>query len=209
MTLDDIAGVAHEPDGPANGAVMLTHGAGGNRDAPLLIRLCDEWARRGWLAIRYNLPYRRRRPKGPPSGSAATDQAGIVEAIEFAHTLTDGPVLAGGHSYGGRMTSMVAAAGSVELAGVRYAGDGQGRGRGCGHDGVLFLGDAVSWGMGVSVAEVGDGAEELFGCLDLGQVTAAGQHGEYRRRDGVGVGLAVLGPDDAVARAPDDVDGEV
>ncbi|WP_199255212.1 alpha/beta hydrolase family protein [Mycolicibacterium mengxianglii] len=116
MTLDDIAGVAHEPDGTANGAVMLTHGAGGSRDAPLLIRLCDEWARRGWLAIRYNLPYRRRRPKGPPSGSAATDQAGIVEAIEFAHTLTDGPVLAGGHSYGGRMTSMVAAAGSVELA---------------------------------------------------------------------------------------------
>ncbi|WP_197383494.1 alpha/beta hydrolase family protein [Mycolicibacterium mengxianglii] len=116
MTLDDIAGVAHEPDGTANGAVMLTHGAGGSRDAPLLIRLCDEWARRGWLAIRYNLPYRRRRPKGPPSGSAATDQAGIVEAIEFAHTLTDGPVLAGGHSYGGRMTSMVVAAGSVELA---------------------------------------------------------------------------------------------
>ena len=33
-----------------------------------------------------------------------------MEAIAFARTLTDGPVLAGGHSYGGRMTSMVAAA---------------------------------------------------------------------------------------------------
>lgn len=112
MSLDDIAGIAHEPDGTPTGVVLLTHGAGSNRDAPLIIRICDEWARHGWLAIRYNLPYRRRRPKGPPSNSAASDQQGIVEAIEFAHTLTDGPVVAGGHSYGGRMTSMVAAQGA-------------------------------------------------------------------------------------------------
>jgi uncharacterized protein len=109
MTLEDIAGVAHEPDGPAQGVVVLTHGAGGNRDSAMLVKLCDEWASRGWLAIRYNLPYRRRRPKGPPSGSAAGDQEGITEAIALARTLTDGPVIAGGHSYGGRMTSMVAA----------------------------------------------------------------------------------------------------
>ena len=70
---------------------MLTHGAGGSRESPLLNKICDEWARRGWLAVRYNLPYRRRRPKGPPSGSAAADQAGVVEAIELARTLTDGP----------------------------------------------------------------------------------------------------------------------
>ncbi|MDR3662316.1 MAG: alpha/beta hydrolase [Mycobacterium sp.] len=111
MNLDDIAGIAHEPAGKPTGTVLLTHGAGGNRDAPLIIRICDEWARQGWLAVRYNLPYRRRRPKGPPSNSAASDQAGIVEAIELARTLTGGPVLAGGHSYGGRMTSMVAASG--------------------------------------------------------------------------------------------------
>lgn len=115
MNLDDIAGIAHEPAGTPAGAVLLTHGAGGNRDAALLIGLCDEWARRGWLAIRYDLPYRRRRPKGPPSNSAASDQAGIAEAIELARTLTSGPVIAGGHSYGGRMTSMVAASG-VRLA---------------------------------------------------------------------------------------------
>jgi uncharacterized protein len=112
MDLDAIAGVAHEPDGTPKGTVLLTHGAGSNRDAPLIIRLCDEWARHGWLAIRYDLPYRRRRPKGPPSNSAASDQQGIVEAIELAHTLTAGPVIAGGHSYGGRMTSMVAADGA-------------------------------------------------------------------------------------------------
>jgi predicted alpha/beta-hydrolase family hydrolase len=109
MDLDAIAGVAHEPEGTPKGAVMLTHGAGGNRNSPLLIRLCDEWARRGFLAVRYDLPYRRRRPKGPPSGSAASDRVGIAEAAALLRTLTDGPVLAGGHSYGGRMTSMAVA----------------------------------------------------------------------------------------------------
>lgn len=109
MSLDDIAGIVHAPNGTPTGVVLLTHGAGGSREAPLLIRICDQWAQRGWLAVRYNLPYRRRRPKGPPSGSAKADQDGVVEAVELARTLTDGPVLAGGHSYGGRMTSMVAA----------------------------------------------------------------------------------------------------
>ncbi|MBB3605067.1 hypothetical protein FHT40_004751 [Mycolicibacterium sp. BK556] len=109
MNLEDIAGIAHEPNGAPAGVVMLTHGAGGSRESPLLIRLCDEWASRGWLAVRYNLPYRRRRPKGPPSGSAAGDRDGIVEALTLASTLAKGPVIAGGHSYGGRMTSMVAA----------------------------------------------------------------------------------------------------
>jgi predicted alpha/beta-hydrolase family hydrolase len=109
VNLEDIAGVAHEPAGTPAGVVMLTHGAGGSRESPLLIRICDEWTARGWLAVRYNLPYRRRRPKGPPSGSAAGDRDGIVEALTLARTLADGPVIAGGHSYGGRQTSMVVA----------------------------------------------------------------------------------------------------
>lgn len=114
MTLGDvaeIAGIAHPPAGEPLGVVALTHGAGGSRDSPLLVRICDEWAGRGWLALRYNLPFRRRRPKGPPSGSATADRAGIVDAVALAHTLTAGPVIAGGHSYGGRLTSMAAADG--------------------------------------------------------------------------------------------------
>ncbi|MDT5181058.1 MAG: uncharacterized protein QOJ95_5256 [Mycobacterium sp.] len=111
MNFDAIAGTAHRPQGEPTGIVLLTHGAGGNRNSPMLIKLCDQWAGRGFLAVRYDLPYRRRRPKGPPSGSVTADQAGIVEAVELARTLTDGPVLAGGHSYGGRMTSMAVADG--------------------------------------------------------------------------------------------------
>lgn len=109
MKLNQIAGVAHEPTGTPSGVVVLTHGAAGSRESPLLQQVCDEWARRGWLAVRYNLPYRRRRPTGPPSGSAATDRAGIVEAVTVCRALADGPLIAGGHSYGGRQASMVVA----------------------------------------------------------------------------------------------------
>ncbi|KUI39496.1 alpha/beta hydrolase [Mycobacterium sp. GA-1199] len=116
MNLEPIAGVAHQPDGEPAGVVVLTHGAGGSREAPLLKGLCDQWAARGWLAVRYNLPYRRRRPKGPPSGSAKADQAGVLEAITVARALADGPVIAGGHSYGGRMTSMAVADGTADIA---------------------------------------------------------------------------------------------
>lgn len=115
MNLEQIAGVAHQPSGAASGVVVLTHGAGGDRESLLLQQVCDEWARRGWLAVRYNLPYRRRRPKGPPSGSAAGDREGIVEAITLCRGLSGGPLIAGGHSYGGRQTSMVAAAGGVSV----------------------------------------------------------------------------------------------
>lgn len=118
MNLDDIAGVAgvaHAPHGTPQGVVVLTHGAGGSRESPLLKQLCDEWARRGWLAVRYDLPYRRRRPIGPPSGSAATDREGVAEAVTLARTLADGPVVAGGHSYGGRQTSMAVADGRLTV----------------------------------------------------------------------------------------------
>ena len=87
MNLDADRGRRARADGTPTGVVVLTHGAGGSRESPLLQQVCDEWARRGWLAVRYNLPYRRRRPKGPPSGSAAGDRAGIVEAITLCRTL--------------------------------------------------------------------------------------------------------------------------
>jgi uncharacterized protein len=115
MNLDEIAGIAHEPKGTPKGVAALTHGAGGSRESILLQEICDEWARRGWLAVRYNLPYRRRRPTGPPSGSAATDRAGIVEAIALCRALAGGPLIAGGHSYGGRQTSMVVASEQVPV----------------------------------------------------------------------------------------------
>jgi uncharacterized protein len=64
----------------------------------------------GWMVLRYDLPFRRARRNGPPSRySASADQAGIRDAIAQVRTLTNGPVIAAGHSYGGRQTTIFAA----------------------------------------------------------------------------------------------------
>jgi hypothetical protein len=107
---DNTSGFLHQPASGGRGAVALTHGAGGNCNAGLLIAVADAFCAHGWTVLRYNLPFRRKRPFGPPlPRSAALDQAGIREAVTQIRGLTGGPVIAAGHSYGGRQTTMAAA----------------------------------------------------------------------------------------------------
>ena len=89
---------------------MLTHGAGSNANAPLLVRLALTFAEAGHLVLRFDLPFRQQRVKGPPMGAvAARDREGIEEAVQAVRGMVSGRVVAGGHSYGGRQTAMAAA----------------------------------------------------------------------------------------------------
>ena len=107
---ESVGGVLHRPERPAGDAIVLTHGAGSNANAPLLVRLAREFADAGYLVLRYNLPFRRQRPKGPPfPAAAARDREGVRQAVAAARALVPGRVFAGGHSYGGRQTAMAAA----------------------------------------------------------------------------------------------------
>jgi len=105
-----IPGILHQPDRPNGYAVALTHGAGSNMHAPLLVRVSEALENAGYLVLRYDLPFRRQRPKGPPfPAQAARDREGIAQALEALRGLASGPLWAGGHSYGGRQTAMLAA----------------------------------------------------------------------------------------------------
>jgi uncharacterized protein len=105
-----IRGILHRPEQESGDAIVLAHGAGSDADAPLLVKLARAFAENGHLALRYNLPYRMARPKGPPfPAAAARDREGIAAAIAAVRKLADGRVIAGGHSYGGRQTAMLAA----------------------------------------------------------------------------------------------------
>ena len=89
--------------------IALTHGAGANCDAPFLLALADALAASGVTVLRYNLPFRVARPSGPPRpGDAAADREGIRAAVESLRGMVSRLVLAGGHSYGGRQTSIAA-----------------------------------------------------------------------------------------------------
>lgn len=106
-----VRGFLHRPDGPSGNALLLTHGAGSNCQSPLLMALARAFCEAGWMVLRYDLPFRQERPHGPPPrGSAERDQAGLRSAIVALRRLNVGSVFLGGHSYGGRQASMLAAA---------------------------------------------------------------------------------------------------
>jgi predicted alpha/beta-hydrolase family hydrolase len=123
-----IRGFLHTPDTPTAEVLILTHGAGGNAQAPLLRALADAFSNAGITVLRCNLPYRQLRPFGPPGpGDAARDRAGLRNAVAaMASAMNAGaPLLASaarsgnasapsriylaGHSYGGRQSSMLCA----------------------------------------------------------------------------------------------------
>jgi hypothetical protein len=104
-----VRGVLHRPDDPTGDAIALTHGAGANCHAPLLARLARAFSAAGLTVLRYDLPFRQQRPKGPPfPAAAARDREGVAQAVEALRRLAAGHIFAGGHSYGGRQTAMAA-----------------------------------------------------------------------------------------------------
>jgi predicted alpha/beta-hydrolase family hydrolase len=104
-----VRGFLHRPEKPCGDALVLTHGAGGNANAPLLVALAEAFAETGLTVLRCDLPYRQARPTGPPRGNGAEDREGLRRAVEFCRTIVPGRQSLGGASYGGRQGSMLAA----------------------------------------------------------------------------------------------------
>jgi hypothetical protein len=106
-----VRGYLHTPARPSHDALILTHGAGSNCSAPLLVALATAFSESGLAVLRCDLPFRQLRPHGPPPpGSADRDQQGLRAAIEaLKRQLPGHRIFLGGHSYGGRQASMLAA----------------------------------------------------------------------------------------------------
>ena len=104
-----VRGYLHLPATPNHDGLVLTHGAGSNAQAPLLIALAEAFAANGFTVLRCDLPYRQSRSFGPPGpGDAARDRAGLRNALAVMNKFCSRLFL-GGHSYGGRQSSMLCA----------------------------------------------------------------------------------------------------
>jgi predicted alpha/beta-hydrolase family hydrolase len=104
-----VHGFLHGPIEPHKDCLVLTHGAGSNCNSPLLVALSDAFYAAGWTVLRCDLAFRQLRPYGPPRGTAERDQQGLRTAVAAMRRQTTGRVFLGGHSYGGRQASMLAA----------------------------------------------------------------------------------------------------
>src|SRR5579871_1523753 len=95
---------------------VFAHGAGAGMTHSFMATFANGLCERGIASLRYQFPYMEkgsRRPD-PPTLAQATVRAAVAKAAEIFPGLA---LIAGGKSFGGRMTSQAQA--SVPLAGVR------------------------------------------------------------------------------------------
>jgi len=101
---------------------VLAHGAGAGMRHPFMTAVADELAALGVATLRYQFPYAERKAKrpDPPGLAQATVRATVAAARELVPEL---PLIAGGKSYGGRMTSQAQAAEALpEVRGLVFLG---------------------------------------------------------------------------------------
>src|SRR5579864_2074995 len=131
-----VRGFLHIPEASNRGGLVLTHGASGSAQAPWPRALAGAFAEAGFSVLRCDLPFRQTRSFGPPGpGDAARDRAGLKNAIAALRRAMGAPsrrslaaqggdsdhaprnessegsgnIYLGGHSYGGRQSSMLCA----------------------------------------------------------------------------------------------------
>jgi predicted alpha/beta-hydrolase family hydrolase len=100
----------------ARAAFVFAHGAGAGMTHPFMETVAQQLGEKGVATLRFQFPYmeaRSRRPD-PPALCHATVRAAVAEAAREFEGL---PLIAGGRSFGGRMTSQAQAA--SPLPGVR------------------------------------------------------------------------------------------
>src|SRR6267154_3881181 len=114
-----VRGSWHLPENANGDGLVLTHGAGSDCSAPLLVALGDAFAGHGYVVLSCDLPFRQQKRTGPPfPGNAERDRAGLRNAIAVLHKNVAGRIFLGGHSYGGRQATMLCAADPHLAAGL-------------------------------------------------------------------------------------------
>ncbi|MFG0285360.1 MAG: alpha/beta family hydrolase [Phycisphaerales bacterium JB039] len=112
-----VSGLWQQAEGrAATACLVLAHGAGAGMRHPFMAAVADGLAARGIATLRYQFPYMERGSRRPDSPAVA--HSAVRAAVSEARLLAPGlPLIAGGKSFGGRMTSQAQAA--APLAGVR------------------------------------------------------------------------------------------
>jgi hypothetical protein len=118
ITVDDARQVSGLLQVPRDARVcyVLAHGAGAGMSHPFMAEVADGLAERGIATLRYQFPYMEQGSKrpDPPKIAQATVRAAVLAASRLVPDLA---LVAGGKSFGGRMTSQAQAA--LPLPGVQ------------------------------------------------------------------------------------------
>ena len=109
ITVDvrQVSGLLQVPS-RARACYVLAHGAGAGMSHPFMVAVADGIAERGIATLRYQFPYMEQGSKRPdtPKLAHATVRAAVTQA---SHLVPKLGLVAGGKSFGGRMTSQAQA----------------------------------------------------------------------------------------------------
>jgi uncharacterized protein len=118
---EEVSGLLLAPP-DAKACYLLAHGAGAGMTHPFMKAIAEGLAERGVATLRYQFPYMEkggRRPD-PPKLAQATVRAAVAMAMQVAPGTT---LIAGGKSFGGRMTSQAQAAEALpNVCGLAFLG---------------------------------------------------------------------------------------
>lgn len=116
-----VSGLLQKP-AHARACYVLAHGAGAGMHHPFMAAVAAELAQRGIATLRYQFPYMERGAKrpDPPQLAHATVRAAVAAALRLLPEL---PLIAGGKSFGGRMTSQAQATAPLpDVRGLAFLG---------------------------------------------------------------------------------------
>ena len=110
-----VSAILTQPDHP-RACYVLAHGAGADMRHAFMEKVAAGLADRGIATFRFNFPYMEEK-KGRPDQPAVAHAAIRAAVAEAARRCPGAPLVAGGKSFGGRMTSQ--AQSKAPLPGVR------------------------------------------------------------------------------------------
>lgn len=119
--VETISAALHEPVRRSGPAVLLTPGAGGSYEGAALAGLAEVLCDLGCTVVRANLPHHELGRRAPRAEASVPGFRALLHAARH-QVAPRRPWIAGGKSYGGRVASLAAVDGDLDVTGLVFHG---------------------------------------------------------------------------------------
>jgi predicted alpha/beta-hydrolase family hydrolase len=122
----NVSGILSVPEGfkkTEGSGVVIAHGAGKDMNHPLLVMFAEGLARSGYLAMRFNFPYKEKGRRAPdPRKKLERTWMSALACFQKESGLSSDRIFAAGKSMGGRIASQLVAEGRLPVGGLILLG---------------------------------------------------------------------------------------